>query len=410
MTSPHPEQSSPSWGSTTKLVVGLTIVALVAALVIYFRGIIGPLLVAFILAYLIHPLAARLSRATKLKWRMSVNIIYILLIILVIGFFTLAGLTVVQQLQNLIKVVQTFVNNTLPQLLEEYSNRQFTFGPLPFQFSLNQFDLQSATDQLISTLQGMIGRVGTLVGSLATGAATTFGWGLFILIISYFLLAETGQVSNEVVRIEIPGYDRDLRRLGSDLAKIWNAFLRGQLIIFIMVIILYTLLMTILGVRYALGIAILAGLARFVPYIGPLITWIVTILVTLLQGGNYFGLPAWQFTILVVGLAILLDQILDNMVTPRFLGHTLGVHPAAVLVAALIAANLIGIIGLVLAAPVLATLKLLSKYTIRKMLDLDPWPETDQDMRPIEMPGSRTAERLQEWLQSLNKMIKKKEE
>ncbi|HZD56126.1 MAG TPA: AI-2E family transporter, partial [Anaerolineales bacterium] len=332
------------------------------------------------------------------------------LVILVIGFFTLAGLAVVQQLQNLVKVVQTFVNSSLPQLLEEYSNRQFTFGPLPFQFSLNQFDLQSATDQLISTLQGMLGRVGTLVGSFARGAATTFGWGLFTLIISYFLLAETGQVSNEVVRIEIPGYDRDLRRLGGDLAGIWNAFLRGQLIIFIMVIILYTLLLTILGVQYALGIAILAGLARFVPYIGPLITWIVTILVTLLQGGNHFGLPAWQFTILVVGLAILLDQILDNMVTPRFLGRTLGVHPAAVLVAALIAANLIGIIGLVLAAPVLATLKLLGRYTLRKMFDLDPWPETDQDMRPIEMPGSRTVERLREWLQSLNQMIKNKDE
>jgi predicted PurR-regulated permease PerM len=410
MASPHPEQSSPSWGSTTKLVVGLAIVGLVAALVIYFRGIIGPLLLAFILAYLLHPLAARISQATKLNWRMSVNIIYILLVILVIGFFTLAGLAVVQQLQNLVKVVQTFVNSTLPQLLEEYSNRQFTFGPLPFQFSLNQFDLQSGADQLISTLQGMLGRVGILVGSFARGAATTFGWGLFILIISYFLLAETGQVPNEVVRIEIPGYDRDLRRLGRDLAGIWNAFLRGQLIIFIMVIILYTLLLTILGVQYALGIAILAGLARFVPYIGPLITWIVTILVTLLQGGNHFGLPAWQFTILVVGLAILLDQILDNMVTPRFLGHTLGVHPAAVLVAALIAANLIGIIGLVLAAPVLATLKLLSRYTIRKMLDLDPWPETDQDMRPMQMPGSRSLERLREWLQSLNKTIKNKEE
>jgi predicted PurR-regulated permease PerM len=410
MTAPQPEEASPGWSPTTKLVVGLTIVGLVAALVIYFRGIIGPLLVAFILAYLIHPLACRLSQATKMNWRMSVNIIYILLVILVIGFFTLAGLAIVQQLQSLIKVIQTFVNNALPQLLEEYSNRQFTFGPLPFQFSLNQFDLQSATDQLISTLQGMLGRLGTLVGSFARGAATTFGWGLFILIISYFLLAETGQVSNELVRIEIPGYDRDLRRLGRDLAKIWNAFLRGQLIIFIMVIILYTLLLTILGVQYALGIAILAGLARFVPYIGPLITWIVTILITLLQGGNHFGLPAWQFTILVVGLAILLDQVLDNMVTPRFLGHTLGVHPAAVLVAALIAANLIGIIGLVLAAPVLATLKLLSRYTIRKMLDLDPWPETDQDMRPIEMPGSGTVERLQEWLKSLNKMIKKKEE
>jgi predicted PurR-regulated permease PerM len=401
MHTPEQEQSSPNWSSTTKLVIGLTLVGLVAALLVYFRGIIGPLLLAIILAYLLHPLADRLSKATHLKWRMSVNLIYIVFVILLIGFVTLAGLAIVQQLQSLVRVVQIFVNNTLPQLLEDYSQRQFTFGPLPFQFSLGQFDLQSITDQLISTLQSTLGRVGSLVGSLATGAATFFGWGLFIILISYFLLADAGQVPNQMVRIEIPGYDQDLRRLGRDLIKIWNAFLRGQLIIFIMVILIYTLLLTILGVRYAFGIALLAGLARFVPYVGPLITWIVLVLVTLLQGSNYFGLPTWQFIILVLGLSILLDQILDQVVTPRFMGQTLNVHPAAVLIAALIAANLIGIIGLVLAAPVLATLKLLTRYTLRKMLDLDPWPEADQDMRPIEMPGVRTWRQIRTWVRTL---------
>jgi predicted PurR-regulated permease PerM len=212
-----------------------------------------------------------------------------------------------------------------------------------------------------------------------------------------------------MVSIEIPGYDQDLRRLGNDLQNIWNAFLRGQLIIFIMVIILYTLLLTILGVRFAFGIALMAGLARFVPYIGPLITWIVLGLVTLLQGSNHFGLPAWQFVILVLGLSMLLDQILDQIVTPRFLGRTLNVHPAAVLVAAIIMANLIGIIGLVLAAPVLATLKLLLRYTIRKMLDLDPWPETDQDIQPFQMPGSRTIQRVREWWRKLQQKSQVKE-
>jgi predicted PurR-regulated permease PerM len=153
----------------------------------------------------------------------------------------------------------------------------------------------------------------------------------------------------------------------------------------------------------------MAGLARFVPYIGPLITWIVLGLVTLLQGSNHFGLPAWQFVILVLGLSMLLDQILDQIVTPRFLGQTLNVHPAAVLVAAIIMANLIGIIGLVLAAPVLATLKLLLRYTIRKMLDLDPWPETDQDIQPFQMPGSRTIQRVREWWRTLRQKTQVKD-
>jgi len=407
--SSEPEQSSPRWGPTTKLVVGLTLVAIIAALVVYFRGIIGPLLLAFILAYLLHPLAARLSRATRLSWRMSVNIIYLLLVIVLIGFIALAGLTVVQQLQSLIEVIRDFVRFDLPDLLEEYSQLEFTLDPLPFQFSLRQFDLQSLTDQIIGTLQSTLGRVGSLVGSLAGGAATTLGWGLFTILISYFLLADAGQFPNQMVSIEIPGYDQDLRRLGNDLRNIWNAFLRGQLIIFIMVIILYTLLLTVLDVRFAFGIALMAGLARFVPYIGPLITWIVLGLVTLLQGSNHFGLPAWQFVILVLGLSMLLDQILDQIVTPRFLGQTLNVHPAAVLVAAIIMANLIGIIGLVLAAPVLATLKLLLRYTIRKMLDLDPWPETDQDIQPFQMPGSRTIQRVREWWRTLRQKTQVKD-
>jgi predicted PurR-regulated permease PerM len=151
-------------------------------------------------------------------------------------------------------------------------------------------------------------------------------------------------------------------------------------------------------VRYSLAIAILAGLGRFVPYIGPLVVWIVLALVTLFQGSNFFGMVSYQYTLLVLALAILLDQIIDNYINPRFLGRALGVHPAAVLVAALVAANLIGVIGLLLAAPVLATLKLLAGYLIRKMFDLDPWPPSREEGKVMEFPWARGARRFRAWL------------
>jgi predicted PurR-regulated permease PerM len=379
-------------------VVGLSLVGIVVALLISFRAIIGPLLLAFVLAYLLQPLVVRVSRATNLSWRASVNLVYLILVILVSALLTLSGLAIIQQLQSLIIVISNFTE-TLPDLIADLSTRSFTFGP--FVFNLSQFDLQSLTDQLLATLQTMLGRVGGLVSSFAASAASILGWGLFVLLVSYFLLAETRQVSDqmsgELIRVEIPGYDSDIRRLIFELKNIWNAFLRGQLLIFLLSIILYAILMSILGVRYGIGIAILAGFGRFIPYIGPLIVWIVLTLVTLLQGPNYFGLPGWQYAVLVLILAIILDQIIDNVITPRFLGQTLGVHPAAVLVAAIIAANLIGIIGLLLAAPVLATLKLLTRYIIRKMLDLDPWPPTSPSTRPMEFPWVRGVRRLQAW-------------
>jgi predicted PurR-regulated permease PerM len=203
------------------------------------------------------------------------------------------------------------------------------------------------------------------------------------LIISYFILADTGKVPNILNYIDIPGYSQDIQKMSKALGRSWNAFLRGQLTIVILVIISYSILLSILGVRYGIAIAILAGLARFVPYVGPLITYIVMGLVTLFQGGNYFNLQPIYYTALCIGLSILLDQIYDNLVSPRIMGRSLGVHPAAVLVVALIAANLIGIIGLVLAAPALATATIIGRYTINKMLDRDPWTGYKEESEPM---------------------------
>jgi len=394
----EPHSTSPKWGATTKLIVGLTFVALVAALLIKFRTLIGPLLLAFVLIYLLYPIATRLSRLTKLSWRMSVNLVFLVLIILVIAFLTMAGLAVFQQIQSLVGVVQEFVKD-IPTLAADLSNRIFHLGP--YVFNLKQFDLQTLSQQLLSYLEPMLGRVGGLISALATGAAVMMGWGLFVMLISYFILTDAGRVSGELFTIDIPGYYTDIRRLGTELRNIWNAFLRGQFLILLLVLVLYTLLMTVLGVRYALGIALLAGLARFVPYIGPLTNYSVMVLVILFQGDSYFGLPAWQHILIVIGFAILIDQALDNLIVPRFLGNALGIHPAAVLVAALIAANLIGIVGLVLAAPTVATLNLLGRYTVRKMLDLDPWPTTFKKTRFIEFPWTQLLARLLAWLRKI---------
>ena len=159
--------------------------------------------------------------------------------------------------------------------------------------------------------------------------------------------------------------------------------LRGQLTIVIMVILSYTVLLSILGVRYAIAIAIIAGLARFVPYIGPLVTYAVMALVTFFQGGNYFGMSPGYYTLMTIALSIIMDQTYYNLVSPRIMGRSLGVHPAAVLIVAIIAANLIGIIGLVLAAPVLASVMLLGRYTVRKMFDRDPWSDYKEELEPM---------------------------
>jgi predicted PurR-regulated permease PerM len=353
------------------MVVGLVISVLLLAMLFYFRSIVGPLILAFILVYLLHPIAALLNTHTRLSWRASVSIIYIILLIILIGAFTLLGLVVVQQTQSLFKVVERFVND-LPNLIDNLGKQIIIIGPYRIDFS--QFtNLGQFGTQIISTLQSFLGRGGVIVGALASKTASTIGWGFFILIISYFVLVDAGKVPSILNYIDIPGYSQDIQKMSRALGRSWNTFLRGHILIVIMVIFSYMILLSVLGVRYAYAIAILAGLARFVPYIGPLITYIVLGLVTLFQGGNYFGLQPIFYTALCIILSILLDQIYDNLVSPRIMGRSLGVHPAAVLVVAIVAANLIGLIGLLLAAPVLASFTLIGRYTFNKMLDRDPW-------------------------------------
>lgn len=376
-----PAPNSPRWSSTFKTIIGLTIAGLLMALLISFRSIIGPLILAFILIYLLHPLAAFLNTHTRLSWRASVNIIYVTLLVILIGSSTLTGLAALQQIESLIKVVERFVND-LPALIERLAGQVILIGP--YRIDLSQFtDLGLVGTQVISTLQMLIGRAGTLAGSFATATASTIAWGSFVMVISYFVLADAGKVPNALDYVNIPGYSYDIQKMSMALGRVWNAFLRGQLTIVIMVIISYMILLSILGVRYAIAIAILAGLARFVPYVGPLITYIVMALVTIFQGGNYFNLVPIYYTLLVIVLSIIMDQTYDNLVSPRIMGRSLGVHPAAVLVVAIIAANLIGLIGLVLAAPVLASATLVGRYVIRKMFDRDPWADYKEELEPM---------------------------
>lgn len=380
------------------MVVGLTIVAIIAALVVQFRNIIGPLILAFMLSYVLHPVAGYITQNTKIPWRSAVNLIYVLLIVLLAGFFTVTGIATVQQIQSLVDFIQGSVEQ-LPTLVDQLSTTVYQIGPFTLDIGqlVSQLNLQALTDQLLSNLQTVVGNVAGIVSSFAATTASTLGWVLFILLISYFLLADAGGLSTEIIRVEVPGYNRDIRRLGLELRKIWNAFLRGQLIIIGLVMVAYSLLMAILGVHYGVAIAVMAGLARFVPYVGPLVTGVVTFLVAFLQNGNIWGLQPLSYAIMVVVLSVILDQIFDNIVTPRFLGQTLGVHPAAVLVAAIIATNLIGIVGLILAAPVLATIQLIGRYILRKMFDLDPWPVELEAQEAMAVSWGRGTRRLRAW-------------
>jgi predicted PurR-regulated permease PerM len=363
----------------------LTIIVILGALIINFQFIITPLMIALTLAYLFHPVADFFQRKLRFSWNASVAVIYVIIIILLIGLLTLGGVGLVQQIQSLVVIVQDALKN-LPELIESISGQVYQFGPFKLDFS--QLDLSDLSQQVLGMVQPLLSQTGTILGTVAGSAANFLGWTLFVLLVSYFVLAESGGLRERMVTVDVPGYSEDVARLTRELGRIWNAFLRGQIIIFILTVIVYSIVLTLLGVQYALSLAFIAGLARFVPYVGPAVNWGILVIVAYFQVFKLFDMSPLYYTLLVLVIALIIDQIFDNIVSPRILSDALKVHPAAVLVSAIITANLFGILGVVIAAPLLATAMLLWNYTLRKMLDMNPFPEKELN-NPLPPPGSR---------------------
>ena len=364
----------------TKLVVSLVLLVILAALLVRFQALIVPLLLAFVFAYLFYPIATLFDRIPKISWRMGVSLMYLLLIAIIVGLVTLSGFGLVPQIQSLILLVENSIGE-IPALLDGAVAWVNQVSPIPI--DLSTINLDEISQQLLSYIQPVLGSTGQVLATIASSAASFFGWGAFILIVSYFIMTESGGLRKNLVKIEIPGYTEDFQRLGRELQRIWNAFLRGQMIVFSLAFAFYLFALSALGVRYAIGLALLAGISKFLPYIGPAIVWITLGLVSYFQPFKLFGLSPLLYIIIVFAVALLFDQLLDGFITPRIMAQALSVHPAAILVSALVLADLLGVLGIIVAAPMLATIVLFGRRTTRKMMDQAPWPEPEVDPVPL---------------------------
>lgn len=379
-------RTSPRWGSTTKLIVALTFLTIIVLLITFYHSVVGPLLVAFIVSYLLHPVADFLCHKLRFSWGLAVNIIYLIFIILVLFVAISGGVFLINQLQSLIIFIQGAIKD-LPAFLDSFSTQRYYIGP--FLIDMSRLDLSSLINQLLGAAQNLIGQMGSVLGQAASSAAVMFGWGFFIIMISYFVLAESKGTNDFLANLNLPGYENDLRILEHQLARIWNAFLRGQIIVSTVNMVLYTIILASLGVHYFYVLAFVASIARIIPYLGAWLTWITFGLVAFFQGTTLFGMDPFSYAVMVVIFAILADTIMDNMITPKIMANSLKVHPAAVMVAAIIGISWIGIIGVILAAPVLATLKLFGNYALMKFFDKNPWNELERISN--EQEGNKTG-------------------
>jgi predicted PurR-regulated permease PerM/ribosomal protein S18 acetylase RimI-like enzyme len=364
--------TSPRWSANTKLVVMLGILAVIGFLFGRFQVLIMPLIMSVILAYLLNPIVTVMTRTLRLSRTLAVLILDGVLILLLVGLISGAGLLLQQQMSGVLATVLAFINS-IPAWLDSVSANPVTIGP--FTFSLATIDATLLQDVLLPTARDWVSQITGWMTGAASGIATFVGLSAFAFIVAFYLLHDMDAMQKGFIRLVPQEYKKDARRLLVELSPIWNAFLRGQLLLSLIMGIAVGSAMAILGLRYSLILGLMAGLAEFVPVLGANVLSVTVILVAMFQPSNWLGLTPTAFALVAWLTGGVLQQLEANFLIPRIMGSQLKMHPAILIVGALVGFSLMGLPGLLLSAPILATARLFGRYMYAKLFNLPPWPD-----------------------------------
>lgn len=352
------------WSQDAKRYVMLFGVVLLGLAIIRLNFLIGPMVLAILLAYLLKPIADLLES----RLRLPRSIISVFLLLAVQALLILLAFLLIQSVVVQLQSLQLDLDAIGAQISELLAN-PLTVGD----FSI---DLQQIFDQLRNSLSSFLQPI--MDGLLGFGADLAQGaiWLIFIFIGAFYCLKDA-QTINQWLEDAMPsGFRDDFIHLRHQIAQTWSNFFRGQLALAITMGVVVGLTMWAIGLPNALIIGVLFGVLEIVPNFGPVIASIPTILIALFQGSSWLFVDnTVAFTVVVIILSILLQQIENVVLVPRILGHHLKLYPLIVLIAVIAGASLAGVLGILLASPVLATLRDISRYVIARLQDRPPFPE-----------------------------------
>ena len=365
------EPTSPPWQPGTRLVAGVFLIIFAILILYLIRSLLASLFLAFLLAYLLHPLIVRMSTDWRLPRSAAVFLVFLGLLLIVIAMMTGLGFTISQRASQLASYLGDLSVN-LPAQLELLEEIKVDIGP--WQIDLSQINLDPILSDLASIISPLLSQTGNLLTSVAKTTASVVTLVVLALVLGYYLLLDFGALDAAMMAIVPRPYRGDFRRLIDETGRIWHAFIRGQAILAIVMALLVWVILTILRVRFQVMLALISGLMEFVPWLGPIIAGVVTIMVALFQGSNIWGLSPLGFALVVLIVFIIIQQLENNVLYPRIIGHSLKLHPLIVILSILAGGLLAGLIGFLLAAPTVATLRVWLGYIYRKSVGLDTWP------------------------------------
>jgi predicted PurR-regulated permease PerM len=390
-----PPISSPPWSSRTKRIVVLIGLLLGGILLWRVADVLPILVVSAVLSFLLKPVTDGLERAFGGRRGLAILVTFVLLFVLFIIALLLIFPTLFSELQDFINNLPALIEQVRASLDQTLSQPITIFGQqiVPLD-QINQFLGTSQTGEtppnidVAGTAQAFLASLSGPAFSIVGTAFRTLINLIFLITLMFYMLRDGRRFYNVLVEFASPNYRDDVRRLLYELGEIWNAYLRGQVILCLFIGVVVFIAATILGVRNPLVLGLISGVLEFVPSLGPFLAIIPAVLLALVSPSTTLPfLEGTTFALVVIVVWVIVQNIEAIILVPRIMGGSLNLHPVLIIVGLLAGASFGGALGVILAAPVIASARLLGHYVYGKVTDQQVFPPIPKEaMMPPKPP------------------------
>lgn len=384
------------WKSATKYIVGVGLAILGLYILYISRSVISLLVIAALIAFLVRPLINLLHQRLRIPRRISVLLTYLIVSIILL----LAPLIIVPPIVDAVNYLLSLDYQLLiDDLLSWLESNLIVLRESGFQILSFKFELQNTINPILDVLQNASPAftldppsIEVILSSLGSAFAVSYGVAvgvvgsvfsgivafMFMILAAVYLSLDAQQFYDNFLNIVPDSQKDEINRIVIRLRYIWDAFFRGQITLMIFIGFVVWLGLTLLGLPGAFALGVIAGVLEIVPNLGPFLAAIPAVIVALLQGSTIFEVNHFWFALIIIGFYILVQMFENYLIVPKVLGEAVELHPLVVISGVLIGAAVWGILGALLATPIIASGREIVHYLFRKTLGEDPFPPKEK--------------------------------
>jgi predicted PurR-regulated permease PerM len=368
-----------TWSLPFRYIVGILSLVLLVAFLIYARDAVTNLAIAAFVAYLINPAVVYLTTRTRMERVAAVNLVYFSAVILLIGLPAMLLPIFADEAQIVFEDILNLANQ-----LRQTLSSPIRIGGLVFHLEELGQSIFQVQDAVLSPIPE---RFLQLLETTSVGVL----WFLVILVSVHLFLSQWPAMRDWLISLAPPQYRPEMQELYDRIKRVWMAYLRGQIVLMVIVGLVFTIAWLILGIPGALVLGVIAGLFTLVPDVGPFLAMVLAAGVALLEGSTWIPLSNAWVTGIVLVVYLVLINLKNFFLRPYIMGRSVHMNEALVFIAIIIATILQGILGALLVVPVLASVVVIGGYVQRRVLGLPPFEDdgSTQFTAPAEYQAPR---------------------